>query len=117
MNFDLLTAISHGPQPPSPRDGPSSDYPAQVPFIRYLADLARLTREILKLAQSGDGDEPAISRLEGREALRQELDCWRAALPSYLRIDGRDGEDATRSPAHWQSRQQSSLRIRERPGA
>ncbi|KAK3900157.1 hypothetical protein C8A05DRAFT_36205 [Staphylotrichum tortipilum] len=87
-----------------PRDGTISDYPAQVPFIRYLADLARLTRKILKLAHSGDGDEPAISRLEGREALRQELDCWRSALPSYLSIDDRGGEDTV-------PRQQSSLRI------
>ncbi len=45
MNIDYPSV------PPTPGDE-TSPYPAQVAFIRYLAELAKATREILKLVSA-----------------------------------------------------------------
>ncbi|KAF1980321.1 hypothetical protein BU23DRAFT_445114 [Bimuria novae-zelandiae CBS 107.79] len=56
-----------------------------------------------------------IFKLEEREALRQQLECWRASLPNYLNFEDSIGDisDDPQSASlyNWRARQQSSLRI------
>ncbi|EEU33338.1 uncharacterized protein NECHADRAFT_89550 [Fusarium vanettenii 77-13-4] len=65
--------------------------------------------------QSAESAEPSSLKLEQREALRQELEGWRASLPPYLAFPN-VSQEAYNSydPAYlynWKARQQSSLRI------
>ncbi|KAH7109204.1 fungal-specific transcription factor domain-containing protein [Dactylonectria macrodidyma] len=96
---------------------PSSDElipeSAQVGFIRYLAEIAKVIWRILKLF--AESDEQSTFKLEQKEALRHELERWRASLPTYLVF-----EDLTHAARdnysslflhNWKERQKSSLRI------
>jgi hypothetical protein len=117
--------------PENDEDVPES---AQVAFIRYLAEFAKIIRRIIKLvlhrfgfnsvpklitsqsAESAESAEPSSLKLDQRESLRQEVEAWRASLPRYLAFP-EVTEDAYNSydPAflyNWKARQQSSLRIR-----
>ncbi|EXA28691.1 hypothetical protein FOVG_19718 [Fusarium oxysporum f. sp. pisi HDV247] len=124
MNMDYPTV-----QLPSDEEAvPDS---AQVAFILYLAEFAKTLRRIIKLVpklscldrscqcspslQSAESAEPSSLKLEQREALRQELEGWRASLPRYLAFPD-VSQEAYNSydPAFlydWKARQQSSLRI------
>ncbi|KAM6529342.1 hypothetical protein FALCPG4_007481 [Fusarium falciforme] len=106
MNMDYPTV-----QLPSDQEAvPDS---AQVAFIQYLAELAKIIRRIIKL--SAESAEPSSLKLEQREALRQELEGWRASLPGYLAFPDVSQEVYNSyDPAYlydWKARQQSSLRI------
>ncbi|KAF2844766.1 hypothetical protein T440DRAFT_302203 [Plenodomus tracheiphilus IPT5] len=98
------------PTPKLPMEEESSTKPAQVVFIRFLAELAKVVRRILEFSNDG---RQVNSDLQQREALRQQLEHWRVSLPNYLSFGGTSDQHwKSRSAlsSHWQAKQQSSLR-------
>ncbi|CAG9950245.1 unnamed protein product [Clonostachys rosea f. rosea IK726] len=89
---------------------------AQIMFIPFLAEIAKIMRRIMKLAtESVEPVEQSDFNLEQKEALRHELVRWHASLPNYLAFEDatQDANNSDASPwlHSWEARQQSSLRI------
>ncbi|KAI9154777.1 transcriptional regulatory protein [Paramyrothecium foliicola] len=89
---------------------------AQVNFIMYLAEFAKIIRRIIRLsAEAHESSEPSPLKLDQREALRQEVGAWRASLPAYLSFPDfteRAYDSCDQNFLYdWKMRQQSSLQI------
>lgn len=111
-------------------------------FIRYLAEIAKIIRRVLKLVGTFGEEIKAsayysfqtrltqlseqVNHAEGQEttslptefeSLRRELNRWRASIPAQIQFDevedNADDDVQATSPCSWESRQQSSLRIRK----
>ncbi|KAL6705917.1 hypothetical protein ACN47E_006196 [Coniothyrium glycines] len=95
-----------------PLNEDTTSEPAQVVFIPYLAELAKITQNAMQL--TGDYDDQGYD-IDERESLLIQLEKWRDSLPVYLSFQHLTDEDSddiqTISLHHWSSRQQSSLRI------
>ncbi|CAI6095980.1 unnamed protein product [Clonostachys chloroleuca] len=99
-----------------PSGGEAVPESAQIMFIPFLAEIAKIMRRIMKLATDPvDSVEQSDFNLEQKEALRHDLIRWHASLPNYLAFEdaAQDVNNSDASPwlHSWEARQQSSLRI------